>query len=198
MQGFPVIKSNPSITEISSYLTTSDVPQNGKNMDTMALNEIGTLLETAREEERKFLRKLEGDQRGLDTARKKIEAYQITLRDLEDVLGLGTPESNEVDAEVVREFQGLSLKEMLRLWAQKHNGVLLMKEMSKTLTNGGLFKDTQSAAGGLYSTLERMPEFRKVARGQYRLEEAKESSNYWGAAVTPNEGSIEDSDNMPF
>jgi len=136
--------------------------------DSSAIDEVLFLIETAREDERKATQRLETAKRAVDASRKKIEAYEITLQDLRTALGMPDPKSNHIDSETAREYQGLSLKEMLQRWSDLHDGDLVMREMSKTLTMAGLFKDTQSAAGGLYSTLERMPGFVKVSRGNYR------------------------------
>jgi len=148
--------------------------------DSSAIDEVLFLIETAREDERKATQRLETAKRAVDASRKKIEAYEITLQDLRTALGVPDPKSNHIDSEIAREYQGRSLKEMLQRWADLHDDELVMREMSKTLTMAGLFKDTQSAAGALYSTLERMPGFVKISRGNYRrqADENLEFSEY--------------------
>jgi hypothetical protein len=56
---------------------------------------------------------------------------------------------------------------MLRLWADKHDGEVVMNDAGKSLVAAGLFTDDRQAAGTLYSTIGRMPEFERASRGVY-------------------------------
>lgn len=144
--------------------------------DVCAIDEIAKLLTAAWEDERKLVQRLETVQRNLQTLRRKIEAYELTLADLRTALGVPDLEEVTGNPELARAYQGLSLREMLRLWASEHGGDLVMREMTKTLVGAGFFKDGQSAAGSLYSTLDRMPEFEKLGRGHYRLKAVESSA----------------------
>lgn len=68
-----------------------------------------------------------------------------------------------------QEFEGKSLREILRLIAERNNKTVVAKDAVKLMKEANVFGNPLHADSIVYSILSRSPEFVKVGRGIYRL-----------------------------
>ncbi|GAH62652.1 unnamed protein product, partial [marine sediment metagenome] len=68
-----------------------------------------------------------------------------------------------------KEFEGKSIREMLRMIAERNDKVIVVKDTVKLLKEVNVFGNPLHADSIVYSTLGRSREFIKVGRGIYRL-----------------------------
>lgn len=126
------------------------------------------LIEDAMRERRKAeLRRAAAD-RTIALQDERIAALRLALDTYRTKYGVPKTDPLRVESAVKAEFQGLTPKEMLRHWAQRHDGEVTMNDACKFLAAAGLFVDDRQAAGTLYSTIRRMPEFERKQRGVFR------------------------------
>ncbi len=67
------------------------------------------------------------------------------------------------------EFEGKSIREMLRLIAERNDKIIVVKDATKLLKEAKVFGNPLHADSMVYSILGRSPEFVKVGRGIYRM-----------------------------
>jgi hypothetical protein len=132
--------------------------------------ELVALIEDARKERRKLEERLLTLQRAVEGVDERIAAHQVTLDAYRAKYGL--PRIDIVQAaaagDEATEYFGISPKQMVRLWADKHDDTIIMKDACRFLAAAGLFTDERQAAGTLYSTAKRMSDFERVGRGIFR------------------------------
>jgi hypothetical protein len=125
-----------------------------------------TLIENAKKEERRAEQRVASAERALQAARRSRAALEHALHVYRKSYGI--EESKSVDLELAAEFKDKSIKDMLTLWADKHGGQVVMKDITTFLTAAGFFQRKQQASGALYSTAQRSPEFERVSRGVFQ------------------------------
>ena len=67
------------------------------------------------------------------------------------------------------DYGALTPKEMLHLWASRHDGDLVMRDLCHTAIAAGVYKNSSKAAATLYSVLRRLPGVAKIKPGHYSL-----------------------------
>src|SRR5207249_1726927 len=82
--------------------------------------------------------------------------------------GLTPLETTKVDPVLAAEYHRKTAREMINLWADQHGGEIIVKDACQFLADAGLFGSANQAAGTLYPTFKRMPDFERVVRGRYR------------------------------
>lgn len=142
-------------------------------------DEIRALIQEAQEERQKLQRRILSAQRAIEAIDQKLAAFQVTLNALLDRYGLERDRPTVfVDPALAAEFRGMAPKEMLLRWAEQHGGEVVMNEACKFLAAAGLFTDDRQAAGTLFSTIKRMPDFERVDRGVYRKRPKRAAGMY--------------------
>lgn len=71
------------------------------------------------------------------------------------------------------EITGKSQRELLHLIAQRNEGLLVARYAIKIMKDANVFGDSPNADAAVYSILSRSPEFTRVGRGVYRLDNDK-------------------------
>lgn len=102
-----------------------------------------------------------------EAAKQRVDAIQATLDLYRAKHGRPTAQEPEL-RRVAAEYETLNPKQMVQKWADEHDGVIVMTEMTSTLAAAGIFTDKRSADGVLYPVVRRGTLYEKVQRGVYR------------------------------
>lgn len=101
-------------------------------------------------------------------AQRHVEAIQDTLEIYRSRRGRPAVPSAESTAELSAEYESLNPKQTVERWADTHDGLVVMTEMTGALAAAGLFTDKRTADGVLYPVVRRGNLYEKVRRGVYR------------------------------
>jgi hypothetical protein len=107
-------------------------------------------------------------QRQAADATKRLDSIQQTLDAYRAKHGRSALSASALDKQLATIYEGLNPKQMVLHWAEDHDGLVVMTEMTGTLATAGLFTDKRHADGVLYPVVRRTPGFEKVGRGIYR------------------------------
>lgn len=120
--------------------------------------------------------------------RRDIIALRRVLRHYRTRHGIPQAARQIVTPDQIVRFVSRSAKEMLREWAELHDGEIVMADMGQFLCAAGFYRTTQQAAATLYATVRRMPELEKIVPGHYRLRAAADrprpdrpANSLWGS-----------------
>lgn len=66
------------------------------------------------------------------------------------------------------EYAALSPNQMIDRWADKHDGIVIARELTRTVLAAGVYKTYKLASGSVYSTLGRRKDYIKMAPGTFQ------------------------------
>jgi hypothetical protein len=110
---------------------------------------------------------MEEKEAGLVALKQARESLEQSLRIYRARIGSEYTES--VQSIKPQEFEGKSLREILRFIAERNNKTIVVKDTVKLMREANVFGTPENADSVVYSILSRSPEFVKVGRGIYRL-----------------------------
>jgi hypothetical protein len=111
-------------------------------------------------------------ERRMATLQQRKWAIEEALRAYAEMMGYKvTQESQSLSPSDV---EGKSYKEILRLIAQRNNGLLIVRHAIRLMKEVDIFINPHNADSVVYSTLNRSSEFVKIGKGVYKLNGAKE------------------------
>lgn len=87
---------------------------------------------------------------------------------------IGTQYAEAVKSLRPQDFEGKTIREMLRLIAERNDKVIVVKDATKLLKEAKVFGTPEHADSMVYSILGRSPEFVRIGRGIFRLNGAKQ------------------------
>jgi len=82
---------------------------------------------------------------------------------------IGSQYTQSVSSIKPQEFEGKTLREMLRLIAERNDKTIVVKDAIRLLKKANVFGNPLHADSIVYSILGRSPEFTRVGKGLYRL-----------------------------
>jgi hypothetical protein len=145
--------------------------------------EILSLMDDAEQVKRRAEQRIVSAQRDLVAADQELVSLQVTLDAIRRKHGIIPPERAAVSTKEAAEYFGKSTRQMAFLWAERHDGEIVLRDMCRFFAAAGLFTSPVQAHGTMGKTIRRMSEFQSVARGVYRLRERGASSS--SAAADP-------------
>lgn len=110
----------------------------------------------------------------IQDAQTQLEYLAAAKQSLEEALRIyrrriGPQYAQDVQSIKPQDFEGKSIREMLRLIAERNDKVIVVKDATKLLKEAKVFGTPEHADSMVYSILCRSPEFVKVGRGIYRM-----------------------------
>ena len=72
------------------------------------------------------------------------------------------------------EYGRLSPWETMELWAKKHDGDIIMRDLCHAVIAAGIYRDYTQAAGTFYSLARRKPTVMKIGKGHYVLKQEED------------------------
>lgn len=87
---------------------------------------------------------------------------------------IGTQYAKAVQSLRPQDFEGKTIREMLRLIAERNDKIVVVKDATKLLKEAKVFGTPEHADSMVYSILGRSPEFTRIGRGIFRLNGAKQ------------------------
>lgn len=79
-----------------------------------------------------------------------------------------------------RDVENKTQKEILRLIAERGNGILVAKHAVKLMKDASLFPTPENASSQVYNVLRRNPEFARIRKGVYKLTRVTEAKTKTG------------------
>ena len=129
-----------------------------------------SLIEETYQERKKLEQRRTAVEKSIEFQDRKIAGLELALDSYRTKYGVGRGDAtSQLSPELAAEYQGLSVKQMIMKWSQAHAGSVVLADASKYLARLGMFTSERNAYGGIYSALGRMPEFEKVAPGEFRV-----------------------------
>ncbi len=139
--------------------------------DRLGERDLLEMLDEVRQERDKAEHRLVGARRALDAVNEKYAALQIVLSLYRTKHGIPVPVSESVDPQEVARYRGIGTKDIIRRWADTHNGQIVIDEAGEFLAAAGFFDEKKHATGTLSPTMSRLVkigEFERISRGTYR------------------------------
>ena len=96
-----------------------------------------------------------------------IEHMSFCLEEYRRECGMPARSENIVPA-LVDEYSHLRPVEVIHYWADRHNGDVIIKELTRTLRDAGVFTDPRAASATIHTAASRDAAFRKIKPGHFR------------------------------
>jgi hypothetical protein len=157
------------------------------------IDEFRQRIQFIMDEDRKDLEGIERQRAALDRRAGEIQrrldaAVMMLNRDRELA---GTAPSTDAATALRDELIHMEPRPLIRLWADRHGGELVVNDLVKAVAAVGRYKGKiDSARGNLYSTVKRMDDLVWVQPGVYRRTVREASNGH--ARVTPGQQTIGD------
>ena len=123
------------------------------------------LLQDCQTERQAAERKLQAARETLAEKEQAEQHCQFTLNHYRKMRGL--PQQLDPSPALSNEYSSMTPTEVVVHWAQKHDGLIVVKELVKDVVQAGMFANRRVAASNIYGVIKRK-EYVKVEPGQYR------------------------------
>ena len=124
------------------------------------------LLEDAEKEKRSAELALERARQAIQRKEQDIAALKLALEQYRKKYGLPT---NPIPSTTAKEDYGhLGPSAAVALWADRHNGEVIIKEVVNELVSANAYSDYRMAYNGVYTVLKRGKNYQRVKPGHFR------------------------------
>ena len=118
-------------------------------------------------------RKMAAARLAIDEDEQAIEHWQFALNDYRREHGLEAINHSPV---LQDEYSSMGPTELVEYWANKHDGEVVIKELTHIGLNAGIFKKYRNGSSSIYSVLKRK-QYDKLGPGYYKRPGTRISSN---------------------
>ena len=109
--------------------------------------------------------KMEEVRRVVQEKEQKVAAWQSSIDDYRCAYDL--PVQLDVSPVLSAEYSTMGPTELIRYWAAKHDGDVVVKDLARAAVSAGVFTSTRQASSNIYAVLRRKG-YEKVGPGHYR------------------------------
>ena len=111
-------------------------------------------------------RKMEAARNEMIEAEQAVEHWRFVLQDYRKSHGL-SPQPPNPSPVLEAEYSHMGPTELVEYWANKHDGEVVVKDLTKVAVNAGVFSDKRHGASMIYAVVKRKG-FKRIGPGHFK------------------------------